>query len=177
MKKGAYLITAQTKTGDSQTFVSVEEGTRGVDLEFSLQLDATGVEVKTTETEQTTEHREWTKETNITYSSYELDLPDPDRPTPDRPTPDRPTPDKPDVDLPDPDVPLAELPDIPDEDVPLADIPDEDVPLAELPDIPDPEVPLSDVPMTGDSNTIGMMSATTLAACILLFAISKKRKA
>ena len=172
VKKGAYLITAQTKTGDSQTFVSVEEGTRGVDLEFSLQLDATGVEVKTTETEQTTEHREWTKETNITYSSYELDLPDPDRPTPDRPTPD-----KPDVDLPDPDVPLAELPDIPDEDVPLADIPDEDVPLAELPDIPDPEVPLSDVPMTGDSNTIGMMSATTLAACILLFAISKKRKA
>ena len=177
VKKGAYLITAQTKTGDSQTFVSVEEGTRGVDLEFSLQLDATGVEVKTTETEQTEEQRNWTKETNIIYSSYELDLPDPDRPTPDRPTPDRPTPDKPDVDLPDPDVPLAELPDIPDEDVPLADIPDEEVPLAELPDIPDPEVPLSDVPMTGDSNTIGMMSATTLAACILLFAISKKRKA
>lgn len=172
VKKGAYLITAQTGNGDSQTFVSVEEGTRDVDLSFDLQLNVKGVEVKTTETEQTTEHREWTKETNITYSSYELDLPDPDRPTPDRPTPN-----KPDVDLPDPDVPLAELPDIPDEDVPLADIPDEDVPLAELPDIPDPEVPLSDVPMTGDSNTIGMMSATTLAACILLFAISKKRKA
>ena len=180
VKKGAYLITAQTGTGESQTFVGIEEGSRDVDLSFDLQLNVNGVEVKTTETEETTEQRDWTRETNITYSSYELELPEqpevPDEPEiPDEPE----VPDNPDPD-PDPEDPTVE---IPDEPTPLVDIPDAPVPLMEQPqddliDIFDDDVPLAGGLPTGNEDAVWyLLAAFSLMGLGLLKLLQKKSEA
>lgn len=166
VEKGAYLITAKNDRGDSQTFIGMEEGTRDVDLSFTLKLDVQGAVVETTESVESGSDKTWGSEQETVYNYYELELPeeppvdpeeppvdpeeppvvppvDPDEP-PVTPDPDPAPPEEPEI--PDPEVPLdpePEIPQTPDEpEIPEEEIPDPDVPLTELPEVPEePEIP------------------------------------
>ena len=128
IKQGAYLISATGGYDKSQTFISVEKGTRAFDMNLSLNLatEAAAATVTTTVTPETTKtetiHREWDSTEKVSYDKV---LPEPEEPnnptTPEDPTTPPPTPRDPD---PDP----SDDPEIPDEPVPLTYIPDEPVP-------------------------------------------------
>lgn len=149
VEKGAYLITAESGYKERQTFVGIEEGTRDVDLSFSLQLDVEGVDVVTTEDSETVTQKDWTSEQNASYEYYKLELPNYSHssgkhhssqqtpvPTPDpEPTPDpTPEPDPTPVPDPEPDPEPNPEPDPTPEPTPdpgnngIVIIPDNDVP-------------------------------------------------
>lgn len=179
VKKGAYLITAMNGQKEAQTFVGVEEGTRQVDLNFTLQLDVTAAEAQTVENTVTKIEGNVNAAQNVTYNYYTLELPDPEDPTPEDPTPEYPTPDAPDPD-PDPDEPTVE---IPDEPTPLADIPDDPVPLMEQPqddliDIFDDDVPLTGGLPTGNGDSVWYLFAVfSLAGLGFIKLLEKKSEA
>lgn len=168
VEKGAYLITAKNGHGESQTFIGMEEGTRDVDLSFTLKLDVQGAVIETTESVESGSDKTWSSEQETVYNYYELELPeeppveppvDPEEPPVEPPVdpeepPVQPDPEEPEI--PDPDVPLAPEPEIPqdppvDPQEPEEEIPDPEVPLAPEPEIPqdppvDPQEPEEEIP-------------------------------
>ncbi len=160
VKKGAYLVTAQTGHENHQTFVGVEEGYREVDLNFTLKLDATPGVVNTTESSSVEEVRTWEETTDVQYNYYRLDLPNiPTDPGPDDPTP---TP------TPDPEDPTIE---IPDEPTPLSEQPSED----DLIDIFDEDVPLANAAGTGNYDAVWYLVAILAVAGILSLGAAERK--
>ena len=170
IQKGAYLISAQGGYTESQTFISVEEGTRAFNLNMKLNLSVETAQatVTTTTTPEVTKteqiNREWSWDTKTTQKVVEPDPEEPENPTtpPEDPTTPPPTPRDPD---PDP----SDDPEIPDEPVPLTYIPDEPVPQAPLPpedliDIFDGDVPLASPYGTGDNSTVWYLIAVISVA-------------
>ncbi len=166
VKKGAYLITAQGGYKESQTFISVEEGTRTYDLNVTLDLNiqaatatvTTKTETDISKTQQSSSSWGHTESTKYSYKDPEKpkdpeepkdpepvlpDDPEDDDDGPEDPTPPpTPVPRTPET----PDTPTTVYIEIPDGLVPLAGFPvtqedlieifDDDVPLAGLPGEP-----------------------------------------
>ncbi|GFI61583.1 hypothetical protein IMSAG049_00742 [Clostridiales bacterium] len=196
VKKGAYLITAKTGADTSQTFIGIEEGSRDVNLDFTLKLDVNPGVVNTVENSEVVENTEWTEESKVEYSYWEIELPENPTPgpEPDPETPTTPTTSDPDPD-PDPEIPEEPEVEIPEEPTPMVETPeefeeepeddieifDEDVPLSDIPeiDIPENDIPLSDVPQTGDTFNmmlwVSLMLIAAFGMCII-FVTGKGKK-
>ena len=177
VKKGAYLITAQTGYKNNQTFVGVEEGYRDVDLNFELTLNVAPGTINSVENKEVASEKTWDEDKKVIYNYYELDIPEgpgPD-PTPDpTPTPDRPTTSirrhrDPSTSISNEPTPLA---DIPEAEVPLAAIPEAEVPLATL---VDEDVPLASVPKTGDISSLWYVLLALSGIGLLGMAINGKK--
>ena len=151
LEQGAYVLTAEGGTGDSQTFVTLAEGQHTVDVSMMVS-----VSFDVEENNQYRTERSWHREGDPTRQPVRL-------------------PEETYEEIPPEDPPLEE--DAPAEEPSLEELPDEEVPLGDLTEIMEEDVPLANVPMTGDNSLffIGMTVLSAFGLAGLALTGSKKK--
>ncbi|MBR5467752.1 MAG: Cys-Gln thioester bond-forming surface protein [Firmicutes bacterium] len=156
LKQGAYVYVAENGVGESQTMVSIAEGSNTVDISAKVT-----VKFDVNEENVVKKVRKWRDEGKIVFENGDGDD-DGDDDGKEKVPPTDPT------EIPEEKVPTTDVPyiDVPDIDVPMVDIATEEVPLV--------DIVLDEVPLTSDPST-PFMGLSFLSAIGLMFA-GRRRK-